>query len=248
MFKRVAFTIGLTLSIASTSLAELNLGKRLQFQRSCDTANCDGEESCDACSDRAACSCGCKYITGFGGWNRLEDYRGEDLFVERQGQFDDGFVVGAAVGRRFGSHLRREFEFAYRYNQGDQWSATPFFAQRNPQNWLGGVNCYSGMANLIYDLGDRDSKKWTPYVGGGVGFAFVDASLNIPNVQFQLDDSAFAYQGFGGILFHTGKRSSLFSEYRFFGTDQINLWSGGIAIGQYEYLAHSIIGGIQFRR
>ncbi len=35
-------------------------------------------------------------------------------------------------------------------------------------------------------------------LGGGVGFAFVDASLNIPNVQFQLDDSAFAYQGFEG--------------------------------------------------
>ncbi len=44
--------------------------------------------------------------------NRLEDYRGEDSLRGATRPFDDGFRVGAAVGRRFGSHLRREFEFA----------------------------------------------------------------------------------------------------------------------------------------
>ncbi len=190
--------------------ADLNLANRWNFRPQCDQAqDCDRsaciDPSCDGCDTQTCCDgCG-RYLSLFGGWSHVLSYRGADSVVERQGDFSDGFLLGTAFGKQIGCHLRAEAEFAYRFNQADQWSSTPFNNQRVPQQWDGDLNVFSGMTNLVYDFGNRNCNKITPYVGGGIGVAILDGDFSTNATQFEIDDTVFAYQGFAGALFHTGR-------------------------------------------
>lgn len=253
VMKKWMLTIVMIATIASTGWADLNLANRWNFRPQCDQAqDCDRsaciDPSCDGCDTQTCCDgCG-RYLSLFGGWSHVLSYRGADSVVERQGDFSDGFLLGTAFGKQIGCHLRAEAEFAYRFNQADQWSSTPFNNQRVPQQWDGDLNVFSGMTNLVYDFGNRNCNKITPYVGGGIGVAILDGDFSTNATQFEIDDTVFAYQGFAGALFHTGRCSALFAEYRFFGTTQTELVGNSIPLGQFEYLSHNVIGGIQFRR
>jgi opacity protein-like surface antigen len=259
MVKGLTFSIGWVVALTSASFADFQLARPLQFSGNCDSACCDS-----ACDSTPNCDSGClgcggcqqpllscdRYWTFFGGWNEGPDYSGSTAGFQRNGTYQDGFVIGAALGRNLGCHLRQEFEFAYRYNEGDQWSSVPQFQTFNWVDWNGSLNVFSGMSNWIYDIGDRNTQKLTPYIGGGVGFAFVDGQLSSPTTQFQYEDSAFAYQGFAGAKYRWSCNRALFAEYRFFGTDRLSLYNATLAqeAGAHNYQSNNVIVGIQFLR
>jgi opacity protein-like surface antigen len=213
----------------------------------CDTS-CDSDSNV---SDHSHCDC-CKYWSFFGGWNEARDYNGESENppppTARNGSFQDGYALGIARGRCVNSWLRQEFEFSYRNNRADQWTVSPQFAPPSQFAWNGQLNVYSGMANLIVDF-DR-SRKLTPYVGGGVGFAFAQGAFSTVTSSQSIKDSAFAYQGFGGLLWKANCNASLFTEYRYFGTDDIavNSAPAGLQFGSDAYTAHGMLVGVQFKR
>lgn len=265
MVRELTVGVGLLFCFASVGAADFNLRERAHFGSCCDDSQCNGtcdvcesgipgcDNQCDSqrgCKDQGCLALTCnRYWSFFGGWSNANSYFGEDTTFQRQGTFQDGYVLGGAMGRYLTCHLRHEFEFAYRSSQADQWSSVVLNQPTNFVPWNGNLNAFSGMSNLVYDFGNRDCQKITPYVGGGVGFAFVNADLNSFNSQFRFDDSAFAYQGFSGLSMKCRNNASLFAEYRFFGTDQVNLLNGfGATLGEYSYRSHNAIFGIQFRR
>jgi outer membrane protein OmpA-like peptidoglycan-associated protein len=142
--------------------------------------------------------------------------------------FDEGFGFVGSVGYGFGNGLRAEIEGNYR--QGDVDNIKGGVGGRLP-GVSGTARTYGAMANVLFDLPLPLPVPVTPYVGGGVGYAWTDYSdvgsrfytANGGNGRaFSIDDvdGNFAFQGIAGVAFPITAVPGLAvtAEYRFFGT------------------------------
>ena len=88
----------------------------------------------------------------------------------------------------------------------------------------GGINLASVMLNGYYDF--STASAFTPYVGGGLGVAMIEAEgfgvAAIPDVLDD-DDTVIAYQAMVGIGYDLSDRTNLFAEYRYFGTESADV-------------------------
>jgi OmpA-OmpF porin, OOP family len=73
------------------------------------------------------------------------------------------------------------------------------------------------MANLLYDF--FPSSDFTPYVGGGLGVAFVDSTIQ----GCSLCSTQFAFQGIAGVAWNASQALRIGLEGRYFGTTTSNL-------------------------
>ncbi len=211
-----------------------------QNQYGCSTAAC-GSDICGACDQD---TCPCRYVKFFGGWNFMEDVDAMFGTANIPGTLDinDGWVFGTAIGSYVAPDLRRELEFTYRDNTGNGLIDGGVMIG----DLSGRVQTYSLMGNIIRDFRSR-SGGLKPYVGGGLGIAFVDADLAWMGETFIIDDAAFAYQAIAGVQRPMSHRMSAFVEYRFFGTLDLELESAAGTTRQ-PYNAHNVILGIQLMR
>lgn len=162
------------------------------------------------------------YFSVFGGWNfATENDRIYGWFPSTN--LDDGAVVAANFGRRFGPRLRSDIELAFRqndvsHNYGRFFgydAAIPYFSEK----LSGDINTYSGMLNLYFDFDRAENRRVTPYVGAGIGLAILDTDLAWNGVGATMsNESVFAYQFIGGLATRIGPRSEFLVEYRFFAT------------------------------
>ncbi|HMP79635.1 MAG TPA: outer membrane beta-barrel protein, partial [Pirellulaceae bacterium] len=231
----------------------------------CDAYGCDsgfrlGGADCGA-SGCGSSGCGdcCRYFSLFGGWVEADSSRlksptvpggpgGLDLEVE----YNTGWLIGGAIGRRLNCNWRFELESAYRNHSFDQ--VVDGAGGAAPVD--GRINVYSGMANIYRDLfGQNACRRWQPYVGAGAGFAFVKADPSFGGGAWSVDDSAFAVQGIAGVTFCTSACTQFFAEYRVFGTDDLCVTT--VAQPQTvpmptdlfsDYLSHNFVFGIRFCR
>lgn len=194
---------------------------------------------CDASGCGASAECGCgRYLRVFGGWNWLQDVI---LQIQTAQQFrlgfNDGWAIGGAIGQYMTENSRRELEFTYRHNTIDG-VLTP-----TPLPLDGHLNCYSLMGNLVYELPRLQIAGLKPYIGGGVGVAYVDGEA----VGFgTVDDTVFAYQGFFGVDRQLSGQAKLFAEYRYFGTSEFDI--EGPFPSTDEYQANNLFFGLQLNR
>ncbi len=98
-----------------------------------------------------------------------------------------GHTVGLTVGygRIWGLPVRAEFEYFYRNNEFDKRAPvtvsggklSEFVPSAGGQAYgrFGGVQSHNIFANLYYDL--QTDTKFTPYLGGGVGWSKTKADL-----------------------------------------------------------------------
>jgi len=120
---------------------------------------------------------------------------------------DTGWALGGKVGYDFVGP-RVELEGMYHYNTG---SAVVIFPT-GYANVSGRMEQMSVMANLLYDF--FPGATVTPYIGGGVGAAFVDA--NIQGCKMCL--TMFAYQAIAGVGFNATPAMRIGLEGRYYGT------------------------------
>ena len=139
------------------------------------------------------------YIGGEGGLNWLLNSGNH--------QFDTGYAVGGKVGYDFVGP-RLEVEALYRNNGGRAFVATPF----GPGVVSGQINQISTMVNGLYDF--FPGAKLTPYVGAGIGLAFVDQGLR----GCSMCSTQFAYQGIVGIGYNVDRHWRIDLDGRYYGT------------------------------
>ncbi|RKK02969.1 OmpA family protein [Pseudoroseomonas wenyumeiae] len=143
-------------------------------------------------------------------------------------EFDAGFGGVLSVGYGFGNGLRAEIEGNYRQGDVDQIKAG--IGGRLP-GISGTVRTYGAMANVLFDLPLALPVPVTPYIGGGVGYAWTDydnvgsrfytpAGGNGRSFNIDDKDGNFAFQGIAGVAFPITAVPGLAvtAEYRFFGT------------------------------
>lgn len=139
---------------------------------------------------------------------------------------DTGYVIAGAVGLSLGNivqGLRLEAEVAYRQNQVDGlWSSDTLVAV----GFSSGTVDYdhtslSVLANVWYDF---DVMGFKPYVGGGLGWADVEADGAYAGDvvrSFSYSADGFAWQLGAGVNFQVAPNMQLGVGYRYFSAEDV---------------------------
>jgi len=140
-----------------------------------------------------------------------------------QTDFDTGFLVGGALGYKWknfnwnGISPRTEIEVNYFRNDVGSIDFTgngPGNETLNGDNTISGVGVFG---NLFFDWNNAFNTRITPYVGGGVGVAFVNNNLlyNDPGLNLNDNDTAFAFNVGAGASYPVSRSASLFIDARY---------------------------------
>lgn len=173
----------------------------------------------------------------------LEELTGEDLPAGTTGSaemsFDKGWMVSAAVGYDFGN-FRLESELAYMMNDLDEISATVDAPEAPPVTvgfGIGGdVTNLTVLMNGYYDF--NADGKMHPYLTGGLGYSFVDATVEVEEAEMSDDDSVFTFQVGAGLLFDMTDNLSLDVRYRYLKlSDPLDI----------DFSGHLVSAGLMFR-
>ncbi|MCP4269350.1 MAG: porin family protein [Candidatus Brocadiaceae bacterium] len=182
------------------------------------------------------------YLSGTAGAVWLSDADYEEAGDSSEVEYDPGFLLGAAAGYDFGM-LRTEAEFAYRQNSFDKWKdITVGGVNYGDFSASGDVTTLSYLLNGYIDFENKSSI--TPYIGGGLGFANVDADdLTIAGVKLSdEDDTVFAYQAAAGIGYDINKKLTMDIGYRYFATSDPD-FDGTDA----EYDSHNVSFTVRYK-
>lgn len=182
---------------------------------------------------------------------------GSSLFmlsnVSWQNSYTNGYDADVAVGTELTPHLRVEGEFSYQ-NTNRHISGSYDWTEVNTEsndvftNQYGNifseqtvtVNLYSLLANLYYDF--KISPTWIPYVGGGLGVAWMKSPNTATNSVLTINDqtamstqtvttigntpslsgTAFAAQIKAGLAYAFAPNFTIAAEYRLFGTSHFH--------------------------
>lgn len=147
-----------------------------------------------------------------------------------------------AVGYAFGNGVRLEGEFALRHHEVS--SSLNYDDSEYSFSLLSGdidLTSYALMSNLVYDL--QFHPKWQPYLGAGIGAAYIEAG--------SLDDTVFAYQALAGIGYNVTDNGTITLGYRYFATQDPSFGEsfadGTSASLDTSYKTHNIELGYRHR-
>jgi len=167
-----------------------------------------------------------------------------------------GFVLSAAVGMHLNNvlpGLRVEGELAYRENDVDaQWSSntvsTTLLSSLASDAGVAQYqhNAFSIMANAWYDFQIAGLK---PYVGGGIGWADVEADgvYQGKTAGQSFSESGFAWQLGGGLHLPIDEKLTLGIGYRYFVGPDITIpapFSGNPLSGSVDTETHAVTVGL----
>jgi opacity protein-like surface antigen len=130
-------------------------------------------------------------------------------------EYNTGYSISGTGGYAFSNGLRLEGELTYKQADMDKFKIYGFSSSINSD-----ISALGFMANAYYDF--KNTSPFTPYVGGGIGFATLYVSQAINNygdlLWFDEDDTVFAYQLGAGVAFDVNKNMAIDLGYRYFGT------------------------------
>ena len=135
-------------------------------------------------------------------------------------EFEDDWNYGAAYGwKREG--YRYEIELLVGEDDVSSHTLNGGAPLGGP---TGGINMAAAMFNGYYDF--TTSTAFSPYVGGGLGLAMIEAeSFGVAAIPDVLDDdgTVIAYQLMAGVGYDISDRTTIFAEYRYFGTESVDV-------------------------
>ncbi|HEY1722562.1 MAG TPA: OmpA family protein [Magnetospirillaceae bacterium] len=181
------------------------------------------------------------YFSAGAGANFVPDLKLRDTNPTYNGKVESNTGIGitAAGGYAFGP-VRVEGELGWRDNGLDK-AANP----GGTVSASGDLQPWTLMANGYYDFATGTS--WTPYLGAGVGMAYLDGNVQEAGTTVsELGRAGFAYQGMAGVAYKVSDALSLKGEYRYLATEQIevpNTSAVGGGHGNMTYEAHSVLVG-----
>jgi opacity protein-like surface antigen len=154
-------------------------------------------------------------------------------------EYDLGFNVGAASGYDYGL-WRAEIELAYRQNDLDTLAALG-----SSFNAGGDLSALSLMLNGFVDL--PTPGPLTPYLGGGLGMAWVSANDVTADGDPVVDDddAVFAYQLAAGLGWELMPKVTLDLGYRFFATTDPEFTDVDGDTFESEYMSHNLMAGLR---
>jgi len=177
------------------------------------------------------------YVTLGGGVGVLGD--GEVSFNDAASRdtsvnYEEGWVVRAAIGAALNKNFRLEVEGFYNNNDADKINVRDRFVAEAD---LSGIEVAGGMFNAYYDI--NFGSPFVPFIGGGVGIAKVDADVR--NIDTSLDETVWAWNIGGGLAYAINKNVSLEVSYRYLATEDIEFDRLTLTYEDNQFL-----GGVRF--
>lgn len=159
---------------------------------------------------------------------------------------DTGFGISGAAGYRF-DNARLELEVAYNNNNVD--GVTVNDLAEIPLD--GDIESAQFMVNGYYDI--PTNSRFSPYIGGGVGVATLNANdveANVPGLgALALDDTgvSFVFQAKAGVNYAISDQASAFLGYRLHGIPGQNFDAFGADFDADTLLVHSVQLGARYQ-
>ena len=94
---------------------------------------------------------------------------------------------------------------------------------------------HTALANGYYNF--RNSTKITPFIGGGVGAAFLEGNSSSGSAS----DTVLAYQGTAGALYSINEQLALTGSYRYLGTED-----GALGLPKASYSSNLLRLGLTY--
>lgn len=194
------------------------------------------------------------YISAAGSFSLIQDSSlgSPDPFFDNiaksqdtQHEFETGYGVTIAAGLLLKKRLRIEIEYGYKGFDGENETfVVNSVPQATPLNTEYSINSF--LINTVFDW--RNSSRFTPYIGVGLGFGFVETfdpattflGINVPEIES--GDSAVAYQFMAGVNYWITRSLIGFLGYKYFATDDLVV--GFITLEGIE--SHNLEAGLRF--
>ncbi len=154
------------------------------------------------------------YLQAGAGYDIPSDFDGRAGAAQFSVDVDPSYVAGVAIGTYFAENWRAEMAFDYRQaDYGDVRSGGAKLAQS------GELTVPTLLFNAFYDT-PFDVYGIRPYIGLGLGAAFVDgSSITVAGVKGSGPESTeLAYQGAFGVSYRINETWTLGLDYRYLGT------------------------------
>lgn len=156
-------------------------------------------------------------------------------------EFDDGWTAGGALGFRIFDMFRLEAHASFRRADIDTVSAGDL---ETSEGWAGAA---AFLGNAYFDIPIPFPVK--PYIGGGAGVAIFSADVDGNSVDVDDDDTEFAWNAMGGILWPVWRHLELDARYRYITSDDPSIDADllGLGTGQVkaEFSAHEVVGALR---
>jgi OOP family OmpA-OmpF porin len=185
------------------------------------------------------------YVGGALGAHQQTDTKYKGTGVDNDSEHKLGPVGALSVGYGYGNGLRTELEAAGRSSAVDKIKGS------GAGEGDGSMRAYSAMLNVLYDIGTGTA--FTPYLGLGAGWAFLDPN-NIRTLNggrsVSGSDNKFAYQGIAGVAYGLSDQLKLSLDYRYFATldpeYNANTAAGVGSKVDSEFTSHSVMLGLRY--
>jgi opacity protein-like surface antigen len=159
---------------------------------------------------------------------------GDDLFKVNHKLGVDGDLI---AGYDFGI-IRAELEASHKWAKHDNYH---FIGDGTFDSHSGHSRAYSGMANVMADLGKNESFNF--YIGGGVGIAWVRGKFNDGDDSLSISDSGLAWQGIAGIRAPVFRYFDIGLKYRYFNAGRIKDNIDGDSVST-RFRSHSVLASL----
>ena len=158
-------------------------------------------------------------------------------------KFDDGYGLGVALGTKLPSGFRVEGELFWQENDIDSGRLGP--VQLSALGGLNGdVGVWGGMLNGYYDFLEG---PLVPFIGLGVGYAQVDAKVNLGDISvIDDDDTVLAYQGILGVSYDFMPNLQGVLAYRYMALDNPEFKDRAGGKVDMEYDSQAIDVGLRY--
>lgn len=162
------------------------------------------------------------YSSVFGGYTFIPsniNHFDLGLFRDATG-YDGGYNVGGRIGYQ-SNPIRYEGEYTFLHAGLDHFNVNGI----NQTVVSGYSSANLLMANIYYDFPEM-LPAISPFLGVGIGYAYLQASLSSTGPFFSTfyscNESAFAYQGTAGITYNFSENYAVNLAYRYVSTDKID--------------------------
>ncbi len=160
------------------------------------------------------------YSSLFGGYTYLSDNLSRNYYglAYTRATYNGGYNAGGRFGYK-SYPMRYEGEITFLSVEAKKFSVNGI----KLRNASGHSDAATAMVNVYYDFPEM-VPCIAPFLGAGLGYAWVDASLksNSPfgQLHFKGSNSVFAYQGTLGLTYNFAENYALDIAYRFIGTER----------------------------
>lgn len=155
-------------------------------------------------------------------------------------EYHIGAGAQAEIGYDFGAP-KVEFELGYRENRIVKIGKT------GSSDASGTLAATTAMINGVW--GFLPESSWHPFIGAGIGGAYLQASDAARNgiLAYGAHDIQFAYQGFAGVGYDITPQWGAKLQYKYLGTTDYTATATDAGSGTASYGNHSLLAGITYK-